>query len=165
MKEAELWDAYDESFNRLEGVSLRRGESIPAGIYHLVCDVIVRHADGSFLLMKRHPDKPRGGIWEASAGGSALLGESPDACARRELLEETGILPHTMSEIGRSKCENRLYVEFLAEYDKDKDRIVLQEGETVDFRWVDAEELLAYRRRGLLATARILQFIPALCKD
>ena len=27
----ELWDAYDENFRRMEGVSLVRGEPIPAG--------------------------------------------------------------------------------------------------------------------------------------
>ena len=31
----ELWDAYDENFRRVEGVSLVRGEPIPAGAYHL----------------------------------------------------------------------------------------------------------------------------------
>ena len=49
----ELWDAYDENFRRVEGVSLVRGEPIPAGAYHLVCDVLVRHTDGSYLLMQR----------------------------------------------------------------------------------------------------------------
>ena len=73
----ELWDAYDENFRRVEGVSLVRGEPIPAGAYHLVCDVLVRHTDGSYLLMRRDPRKHYGGLWEATAGGSALQGEAP----------------------------------------------------------------------------------------
>ena len=56
----ELWDAYDKDMNRIEGVKLVRGEPIPDGMYHLVCDIAVRHSDGSWLLMRRHPVKPFG---------------------------------------------------------------------------------------------------------
>ena len=84
----ELWDAYDGEFRRIQGVSLVRGEPIPAGIYHLVCEVLVRHTDGSYLLMRRDPRKHHGGLWESTAGGSALQGEAPLDCARRELRTE-----------------------------------------------------------------------------
>ena len=43
----ETWDAYDKDFNKIGGVTLIRGEKIPEGVYHLACDVIVRHTDGS----------------------------------------------------------------------------------------------------------------------
>ena len=86
----ELWDAYDRELNKL-GVTLVRGEEVPDGMYHLVSEVIVKHTDGEFLLMQRAPTKHFGGMWEATAGGSALCGESPLDCARRELLEETGL--------------------------------------------------------------------------
>ena len=88
----ELWDAYDKNFQKIPGKTLVRGELIPQGLYHLVCDVIVRHADGVYLLMQRDPRKPWGGMWEATAGGSALAGETPLECAARELREETGIV-------------------------------------------------------------------------
>ena len=45
----ELWDAYDVRGNSLEH-TLIRGEEVPAGEYHLVADILVRHTDGSFLL-------------------------------------------------------------------------------------------------------------------
>ena len=38
---SEMWDAYDNKFNKLNGITLLRGESIPDGIYHLVCEIIV----------------------------------------------------------------------------------------------------------------------------
>lgn len=87
----EKWDAYNESMNRIEGMSIVRGEPIPNGYFHLVCEILVRHTDGSYLLMQRDTRKPFGGLWEASAGGSALQGESPKECAIWELEEETGI--------------------------------------------------------------------------
>lgn len=73
----ELWDAYDSNFNRIHGITLRRGETIPDGLYHLVCEILVKHADGSYLLMQRSANKHFGGMWEATAGGSALQGETP----------------------------------------------------------------------------------------
>ena len=58
---AELWDAYDKKFNKIENTTLVRGEAIPDGIYHLVSEVIVKHTDGSYLLMQRDLRKHHGG--------------------------------------------------------------------------------------------------------
>ena len=49
----EVWDAYNKEFEKIEGMTLIRGEAIPDGVYHLVSDVIVKHADGYYLLMQR----------------------------------------------------------------------------------------------------------------
>ena len=62
-------------------MTLIRGEAIPDGFYHLVSDIIVKHVDGTYLLMQRDIRKNYGGMWEATAGGSALKGEGPLACA------------------------------------------------------------------------------------
>ena len=37
---AEIWDAYDNAFNKIKNVTLVRGEPIPDGMYHLVGEVI-----------------------------------------------------------------------------------------------------------------------------
>ena len=50
---AELWDAYDIGLNKLDGVTLVRGEKLPDGVFHLVCEVAVKHKDGQYLLMQR----------------------------------------------------------------------------------------------------------------
>ena len=88
----EVWDAYDAHLNKIDNMTLVRGEKIPDGVYHLVCDVLVKHVDGTYLLMQRDFIKHYGGMWEATAGGSALRGETPFECAKRELREETGIV-------------------------------------------------------------------------
>lgn len=97
----ELWDAYDNQFNKLDNIVLVRGDEIPDGIYHLVCEIAVRHTDGQYLLMQRDKRKHFGGMWELTAGGSALKGELPLECAVRELREETGICSENLIEIGR----------------------------------------------------------------
>lgn len=157
----ELWDAYNRDFKRIEGMTLIRGEAIPAGVYHLVCDIIVRHRDGSYLLMQRDQRKHFGGMWEATSGGSALKGEDAAACAARELREETGIESDALTEVGRVVSNDTVYVEFLCETDWRKDSIVLQEGETSAYRWVSKEELLSMKKEELI-TERMQGFIDEL---
>ncbi len=153
----ELWDAYDEHLNRLEGMTLVRGKPIPDGVCHLVCDIIVRHADGDYLLMQRDPRKHYGGMWEASAGGAAQQGESALEAAFRELKEETGIAAEKLTEIGRVASPERhaIYVAFLCDTHCDKSGITLQEGETVDFRWVSRDVLLGMDSDTLVPRRRI----------
>lgn len=159
----ELWDAYDENLNRIEAKTLVRGRSIPKGMFHLVCDVIVHHADGEYLLMRRDPRKKYGGMWEATAGGSALRGEAPEECARRELLEETGIAAGKLTEVGSviDPKQRSIYVEFLCETDCRKDCVRLQEGETVAYKWVNRDELIDMKRSELV-TERMQRFITEL---
>ncbi|MCR5847877.1 MAG: NUDIX hydrolase [Lachnospiraceae bacterium] len=143
----EIWDAYDSEFNIIEGMTLVRGEesSIPRGVYHLVCNVLVKHTDGTYLLMQRDPGKAFPNKWEATAGGSALKGETPMEAALRELREETGIIADKLEEIRRFPWDptHSFYAEYLCVTDWDKKNITLQEGETVDYKWVTAEEILS----------------------
>lgn len=132
---AELWDAYDKNFNKMENMTLIRCESIPNGVCHLVSEIIVKHTDGSYLLMQRDFGKHHGGKWELTAGGSALKGENELEAAVRELKEETG-LRGEMKEIGRAVRHDHhsFYVVYLCEADFKKDSIVLQEGETIGYK-------------------------------
>lgn len=141
---AELWDAYDNKFNRINDITLVRGEPIPDGIYHLVCEIIVKHIDGTFLLMQRDYQKHHGGMWEVTAGGSALKGETPLLGAIRELKEETGLVATDIKEIKRivHDVHHSLYVVYLCVTDCEKDAIVLQEGETIAYKWIDRKSLV-----------------------
>lgn len=159
----ELWDAYDSNFKKVDGVTLIRGNVIPDGLFHLVCDVLVMHTDGSYLIMQRDKIKRFGGMWEATAGGSALQGEAPLECAFRELAEETGIVAESLTEVGRelSRQTKSIYVEFLCVTDWDKEKIVLQKGETSAFRWVSKAELLSMKQDELV-TKRMQKYIKEL---
>ncbi len=52
----ELWDGYRKD-GSMAGCDLVRDEPIPEGLFHLVSEVLVQHADGSYLLMQRDFDK------------------------------------------------------------------------------------------------------------
>lgn len=159
----ELWDAYDEKLNKIEGVTLVRGAPVKDGWYHLVGEIIVRHKDGSYLLMQRDARKHLGGMWEATACGAALQGEDALACAKRELREETGIVSEKLTEIGRilHHGHKTIYVEYLCNTAVDKNSIVLQEGETSAYKWVTRDEL-RLMSRDELASQRIQNFIDEL---
>lgn len=160
----EIWDAYDRDGNRL-GVDLVRGRKIPEGMYHLVCEVIVRHVDGRFLLMRRDPEKPiQPGRWELTAGGSALKGEDALTCIRRELFEETGLrcadFRHVFTE-ARDRTHS-LFCLYFARTDCDPSSVRLQAGETVAYRWIDraaledaldGDDMVHYMRRRYEACA------------
>ena len=159
----ELWDAYDAKFQQITNTFLRRGETIPDGFYHLVCEVIVRYYDGTYLLMQRDPHKRSGGMWEATAGGSALQGESSLACAIRELREETGIIAQKLTELGRmiNHTTHTIYTDFLCVTNWNKKSVILQQGETVAYKWISGNELINMPE-GELAANRTLNFLKEL---
>lgn len=159
----EIWDAYDAKFNRIDGMSLIRGEPIPNGCFHLVSEIVVKHDDGSYLLMQRDIRKHLGGMWEATAGGSALQGETPLDCAVRELREETGISSDRLTEIGRvlHYGHKTIYVEYLCNTAIDKSSIVLQDGETSAYKWISVNDLRKMSKDEL-ATQRMQNFIEEL---
>ncbi len=149
----ELWDAYNSKFEKIEGLTLIREEEdkIPEGVYHLVNHILVKHTDGTYLLMRRDPTKPAyPNMWEATAGGSALQGESALESAFRELREETGIVADTLEELDWSLGKSTIHCRYLCLTDCAKDSIKLQEGETCDYRWVTAQELLVMKESELI---------------
>ena len=146
----EIWDAYDKDEVKLD-FDLVRGEPIPAHVYHLVCDTVVRHLDGDFLLMQRALDKEGWpGCWEVGAGGSALKGEAPPQCAKRELLEECGIEAGELKQIYHTHRPegHAIHYGYLCITDCPKDSVTLQEGETIAYKWISKGELLKFLSSG-----------------
>ena len=159
----ELWDAYNSEFEKLPGVTLVRGEesTIPNGTYHLVVHVLVKHVDGTFLCMQRDFRKHYPGMWEASASGSALQGETPYEGALRELREETGVTATELTELARFSKDSThaCYVEYLCITDCDKDSVTLQEGETIAYRWADAAEIGEWIAAEQFLSMRMMPYI------
>ena len=146
----EIWDLYDRDGNKT-GETFVRGfgnfQNIPEGRYHLVVDILVIHEDGSYLLTKRSEEKDvYPGFWEASAGGSALTGEEPLEAAKRELFEETGISADSLELVGVlfKDTSHAMYYSYLAQVSCDKKSVVLQDGETTEYKWVDRAGFLEY---------------------
>ena len=146
----EIWDGYYRD-GSLANADLIRGEEIPQGLYHLVCEVLVRHVDGDYLLMQRSFEKPNhGGAFEATAGGSALKGEDKLSCVKRELYEETGIISEDFQELGWVvRDENHsIFYTYLCVTNCEKSSVRLQEGETIAYKWVSEAEFIEFVNSG-----------------
>ncbi len=142
----EIWDAYNENIEKT-GLYLIRGRKIPDGFCHAVAEIFVMHRDGDILLMKRSPDKPNyPDMWETGAGGAVQADESFEEAAFRELYEETGIKAEKLTSL-YTVCEKErkaIYAGYLCVTDCPKDAVTLQEGETVDFKWITPDEFMDF---------------------
>ena len=142
----EIWDLYTREGEPI-GRTHVRGEKLPEGMYHIVCETMVRHRDGSYLLMKRAMCKPSfAGYLEVGAGGAAQAGETPIKCIRRELREETGIDANGFTEIAYNVQElgGCLVFSYFCLVDVDKSSVTLQEGETEGYVWMTEDEFIEF---------------------
>lgn len=151
----EIWDLYYQD-GTPSGRQMVRAHEIPVGLYHLVCEVLVRHTDGDYLLMRRSLSKDVfPGCWEATAGGAALAGEDELACIRRELREETGIEAENFEMVARLMInDDTIFYTWLCVTDWDKTAVTLQEGETDDFRWVSEAEFKDFINSDCIVTTQ-----------
>lgn len=137
----EVWDGYDKDGNKL-GIDQFRDEPLPEGVYHIVVEIYTVTENNEILITQRHKDKPWALKWEIT-GGSILKGETPEEGAIRELREETGIevtrddLNFMYSYIHKNTPS--IYKCFVVFIDKNKRKIQLQQGETVDYNYLPYE--------------------------
>lgn len=163
----ELWDGCFKDGSKAN-ITLIRGNVIPKGLYHVVSEILVKHVDGTYLLMQRDQGKETyPGYYESTAGGSALKGEDKTACAKRELKEETGITADKLELMtrvvdDRTRC---IYFEYLCVTDCDKSSVTLQEGETSAYVWVDAKGFAQYIKDGRLCPGNLKRLTPYLAKE
>ena len=101
---------------------------------------VVRHA-GRVLIGQRPAGVPQAGRWEFP-GGKVRPGESPEAAAARECLEETGLAIHVgdhLEEVLHEYDYGRLQIHFFAAAPVEPDRSPL-----APFRWIPMVELAGY---------------------
>ena len=77
--------------------------------------------------------------------------------------EETGINETNLVELGRVVQHNNhsIYVDYIVITDWDKSNIILQQGETQDYKWVD-KDTLKNMKSNELVTRRMQLFIEEL---
>ena len=156
----EKWNAYTRD-EKLTYTVLVRGEPIPEGLYHLACEVLIRHTDGDYLLMKRSTRKSDfGGMLEASAGGAALIGEDKYDCIEREMREECGLDGDDFIEVGRFVDDEKQLIvySFFVVVDCPKDSVRFQEGETEGCLWVSESEFIDFVNSGRMIDRQRARF-------
>ena len=134
--------AYENAWVRVEHDEVTRPDGSP-GIYgvvrfaNLAVGVLPLFDDGTVPLVGQHRYPFDAYSWELPEGG-APQGEDPEAAARRELAEETGVTAVHLSEIGRAHLSNSVTDERAVMF--------LAWGLTEGTATPDADEVLAHRR-------------------
>lgn len=150
----ELWDLYTRERQKT-GETHIRGEKMPPDRFHLVSQVVIFASDGRMLIQQRQKDKigwP--GMWDFSAAGSAVAGDSGMDAALREVQEELGVTlePSELTPVLTMHGDSFFCDIFLAEKDMAIEELHLQASEVQAARWASEEEVLALAEKG--------QFVP-----
>ncbi|HEX2947691.1 MAG TPA: NUDIX domain-containing protein [Clostridia bacterium] len=150
----ELFDIYNR--DRINtGKTVIRGNPFSEEEYHMVVHVCIFNSMGEMLIQQRQSFKKGWpGMWDVTAGGSAIAGESSRVAAERELFEEIGY------QIDLSHKRPHLTVNFkegfddyyLVENEVDTDKLKLQFEEVQKVKWASKDEILSMIDNG--------EFIP-----
>ena len=149
---AEYWDLFDKNRNFL-GVTHRRGDVIPDGMYHLVVHAWIMDKSGHFLISQRQKGRTDELLWERT-GGSVLAGETSLEGALREIQEELGIDLHNCKHLfikseKREKCHD-FFDSWLFLLDNMQLHCKLNKTEVLSWKWVSLDDLIHLRETNQL---------------
>lgn len=141
----ELWDLYDADRNPT-GETMKRGDPVPPGRYHLVVHICIFNSAGQLLIQHRQPFKQGwSGLWDVTVGGSAVSGDSSRTAAQREVAEEIG---YPLDLSGVSPALSVTFPDgfddfYLVQRDLDIQSLQLQYEEVAEVRWSTKDEIYA----------------------
>ena len=140
----ELWDIYDIHRTRT-GRTAVRGEAMGSDEYHMVVAACIFDSRGRLLIQQRQPFKEGfPNLWDVTAAGSALQGETSQQTMERELREELG-LSLDLEGIRPNLTMNfdRGFEDFyLLERNVDLTSLRLQQEEVQSVKWATLDEIL-----------------------
>jgi isopentenyldiphosphate isomerase len=125
---------------------MNRGNPFAEEEYHMVVHVCIFNSRNEMLIQQRQPFKEGWpDMWDVTVGGSAIVGESSQAAAERELFEEIGY------KIDLSHIRPHLTVNFevgfddyyLVENEVNIGILKLQFEEVQKVKWASRNEILA----------------------
>ena len=141
----EVFDLYDAQ-RQPTGKTMTRGTRTPDGFYRLVVHVCIFNSQGQMLIQQRQPFKEGwSNLWDITAGGSVICGETSQQGAHRELWEELGL------DVDFSSTVPAFTVSFQGGFDDiyilnaepEIAALRLQEEEVQAAAWADKTQILA----------------------
>lgn len=140
-------DNPDELFDIVDGEDrvigkARRADVHAQGLLHRAVHLLVQRSDGAVFLQRRSLQKDsQPGKWDSSASGHLDAGEEYAAAARRELVEELGIVAEP-AEIGRLSASRETGQEFVRIYRVEHEGpFTLHPEEIMDGGWFTPQEV------------------------
>lgn len=138
----EIWDILDNNGN-LTGKTMKKGEAIPKGYYHLGADIWIINSENKILIQKRSPKKNLSpNVW-AMTGGSVIKGETSRETIERETMEELGIkLDIEKAKLLKKFRTGKVWIDtYFIKQDIDIEKIRMQEDEVCDVKWATYDEI------------------------
>lgn len=139
----ELWNVYDK-YRHITEKTHERGIPLEKGDFHMVVHVWIVNDKGEILIQKRQPwKKGWPNMWDCSAAGAAVLGDSSETAAVREVKEELGI-DLDMSKAQRlftSKSERTFNDAWLVKRNVNIEDLRLQYEEVAEAKWASEAEI------------------------
>lgn len=87
----EMFDIYTENREKT-GRTIERGNKFAKGDYRFVVHACILNNKGEMLIQQRQPFKSSwANMWDLTAAGSVIAGETSKQAVQRELFEELGI--------------------------------------------------------------------------
>lgn len=140
----ELWDLYTKDRIKTDKTMIR-GAAHPHGYYRIVVHICIFNSEGKMLIQQRQPFKKGwSGLWDLTAGGSAISGDTSQSAAERELQEELGI-NLSFKEIRPAitvNFQNGFDDVYLIDSDININALKLQFEEVQAVKWANAEEII-----------------------
>lgn len=133
---------FDDKLNRISYPNFR-GEKIEIGTYAGIVDVIIKNIKtNKYLTTKRDINKPTSpGLWEITGGGIDYE-EDIEKALIREAKEETGLDIINYEYIGNFFIGDLVYFSYIAYVSCQDSDVLLQKGETIDYKWRTKDELI-----------------------
>ena len=124
---------------------MERGSACANGNYRIVVHICIINSNDKMLIQQRQPFKEGwSNMWDITAGGSAITGDSSQSAAERELFEEIGyridltnVRPHFTVNF-----ENGFDDYYLIESDVVIEKLQLQYAEVRRAKWASKEEII-----------------------
>lgn len=150
----ERFDVYDDE-RQLTDKTRIRGEKCERNENRQVIHVCIFNSENKMLIQKRQSTADGWpNMWDISAGGQGIAGETSRQSAHRELLEEIGI-DYDFSDTRpfmTVNFDNGFDDYYFINMDIDETTLKLQKEEVSTVKWASLDEILNLRQNG--------EFIP-----
>lgn len=152
-KADELWDVLTKDRQKT-GKTHRRGDKMNPGEYHLVVHACIFNSSSQLLVQQRQTTKkvfPN--MWDLSASGCVLTGETSSEAIQREVFEELGLRIDFSNELPYfSICYQDGFDDFylIQKDDIDITQLVIQKEEVKNVKWATKEEVLEMKETGIM---------------
>lgn len=157
---AEILDLYNQYRQHLKGQTIERGNKLDEGTFHLVAHVCIFNQQGEMLIQQRKYDKKLWpGLWDFSAAGAVMQGETSNIAAQREIKEELDL------DFDLTKMRPQLSMTFpfgfddvyLIQAEVQLNDIHIEKDEVEDIRFAGREEILT-----LIEKEKFINYKPGL---